>query len=112
VTATDRCGDGRIDSADPAQRLDAQSRDHLRDLDQHFEAAADDVASLSSLVSAVADGPTGRRGDDRTAIRLHHVTLPKLAARGVLEYDSRSHTVRWRDRDVDDAPAAAVGSDD
>lgn len=29
-------------------------------------------------------------------VRLHHVILPRLAKAGVLEYDSRSNTVRYR----------------
>ena len=59
-----------------------------------FHRSADEVASVEDLVDHVAG-----RGDDpeNVAVGLHHVTLPKLGDAGVVEYDARSRTVRYRE---------------
>ena len=48
------------------------------------------------------------RDPDRFAVRLHHSVLPRLADVGVLEYDARSETVRYRGHDELEALLDAV----
>lgn len=72
--------------------------------------ADDDVAELAELVDEVRTreaeregGPNGDGGrethrSDAVKIELHHTHLPKLAASGVLDYDARTETVRYRGR--------------
>lgn len=71
--------------------------------------ATDGVVSLDELADRLRDrerdaddaGPDDSR--ERTVAALHHADLPKLAAFGVLEYDHRSRTVRYRDDAIPDA---------
>lgn len=39
---------------------------------------------------------TSSRDEGRIRIRLHHVTLPKLAAGGIIDYDPKSNTARYQ----------------
>jgi DNA-binding transcriptional ArsR family regulator len=83
------------------------------DLDELFEVLAngqrrqilayldgidDNVAAFSDLIEHVADGSVGESTDarERVAVNLHHNHLPKLSDAGVVEYDVRSETVRYR----------------
>ena len=84
-----------------------RSKDHLlsilsiecdRPVVQYFQNSSDRVAQLEELAEFVAarrDDP-GDSDPDRVAIRLHHSSLPKLADAGIVDYDARSHTVRYR----------------
>jgi DNA-binding transcriptional ArsR family regulator len=73
---------------------DAQRRQILGYLD----ATDDDVAAYSDLIEHVADDSGGESAadHDRIAVSLHHNHLPKLADAGIVEYDARSETVRYR----------------
>jgi DNA-binding transcriptional ArsR family regulator len=63
----------------------------------YLDAMDDDVAAYSDLIEHVADDSAGESTDhERVAVRLHHHHLPKLADVGVVEYDARSETVRYR----------------
>lgn len=83
------------------------------DLDELFEVLAngqrrqilayldgidDDVAAFSELIEHVADDSAGESADarERVAMNLHHNHLPKLSTAGIVEYDARSETVRYR----------------
>lgn len=58
-----------------------------------------DVASLVELTDYLAGGEADSVDDidtDGVAISLHHTDPPKLAGVGLIEYDTRSHTVRYR----------------
>ncbi|WP_232703254.1 DUF7344 domain-containing protein [Halobacterium wangiae] len=57
---------------------------------EYFQSSGDDVASIDELVDSL-DHCDDR---ERTALGLHHRTLPKLADLGLLDYDSRTETVR------------------
>lgn len=50
------------------------------------------VAKLSDRLASRLEGAT----PDQVGRNLHHIHLPKLEALGVLEYDGRSKTVRYR----------------
>ena len=75
----------------------------------HLDAASVDVFDLDELVDAVVEWERATdSGDDdgddaahrrRVAVSLHHEHLPKLADAGVVDYDARSRTVRFRDAD-------------
>jgi len=57
----------------------------------------DGVADFADLVDAVVAHEPETDTDTRETIRtgLHHVHLPKLAEAGVIDYDTRSETVRY-----------------
>lgn len=56
---------------------------------------SDDVASVSELTRHVTKHCADAHNREQVAVNLHHVGLPKLEEAGVLEYDSRSNTVRY-----------------
>lgn len=59
----------------------------------------DDVVSLDELVASLhAKGEFD--GRNRLAVRLHHVTLPKLEESGAIEYDAADHLVESRDGEL------------
>ncbi|MFT4923718.1 MAG: DNA-binding transcriptional ArsR family regulator [Haloarculaceae archaeon] len=52
------------------------------------------VTQLADSIAA-SDDDLDHRNDDDLVLTLRHVHLPKLAERGVIEYDSDSDTVRY-----------------
>lgn len=54
------------------------------------------VATLAELAVFLAVQEGGVEDPDRATIVLHHAALPKLAETGAVEYDSRTHTIRFR----------------
>lgn len=68
---------------------DSQRRRVLR----HLLDRADGTATVDELEGVLVDG----RGGDTEKVRqlLHHVHLPKLRSRGVVEYDADAGTVRY-----------------
>lgn len=75
---------------------DVLSSAYRRQVLRSLVAGADDGASLGELTEALVDHDETADDRDRLAIRLHHVTLPKLAAAGFIEYDAETGTVRVR----------------
>lgn len=75
----------------------ALSSEAQRQVIRYFWHSSGQTISLNALVVELfdAENPPGYR--ERLAARLHHVTLPKLTEAGVIEYDTRSNTVRYRD---------------
>jgi predicted transcriptional regulator len=58
-----------------------------------------DVASVVELTDYLAGDEADSVDDldpDGVAVSLHHNDLPKLADIGIIEYDTRSQTVRYR----------------
>ncbi|MFB6136562.1 MAG: hypothetical protein ABEJ04_07355 [Halobacteriaceae archaeon] len=57
-----------------------------------------DAADLDELVDFVVAHSSGSRAQDRerVAVTLYHEHLPKLEDVGVVEYDERSETARYR----------------
>lgn len=51
------------------------------------------------LIECKIDGTGERPEPEQIGIKLQHVHLPKLADYGVIEYDARSETVRYRPAD-------------
>lgn len=76
---------------------DALACTYRRQVVKYLLAAEDDVAAVGELVDVLVDHDETTEDRKRVAVKLHHVTLPKLAAHGFIEYDDRSRTVRYRE---------------
>ena len=106
---------------------DAGGRGSKRRLDRLYDVLADerrrrllsylhrkdsDVASLVELIDYLvvheADSVADLDTDD-VAISLYHTDLPKLADAGLVEYDERSRTVRYRGGGVIEEAVDAPG---
>lgn len=66
---------------------------YRRDVLSYFRDTSTVDASVDDLVSEVRE--QGHGTEEQVAIRLSHVTLPRLAEAGVIEYDTRSETVKY-----------------
>lgn len=53
------------------------------------------VDELAERIAGTLDGESTDRSESDIRISLHHCHLPKLADSGVIEYDTRRHTVRF-----------------
>lgn len=95
-------GDKSAISTDTALQLigDRRRRRILRHLMENGEEAVP-VGELAAAVDGTAATADGERGEpaERVAVELHHVHLPKLADSGVVDYDTRNDTVRYRSHD-------------
>lgn len=70
---------------------------HRRSIIAYFRSSGSDDATLTDLAAHVCE-----QSDEHVepvTSRLHHVHLPRLADAGVVEYDPRSETVRYRGTD-------------
>ena len=79
---------------------DALSTGLRRQVVQYLVNAEDDVASVEELADYLddqADTPTDR---ERIHLRLHHMALPTLAAKGFIAFDERNDMVRYREHPV------------
>lgn len=91
---------GSSGPASTKNRLDALfavlADERRRRVVRYFQTAEDDVASVDDLIKHTAEGETVGPTRAQLVQTFHHVTLPKLADKGVVEYDDRSRTVRYR----------------
>ncbi|WP_433632012.1 DUF7344 domain-containing protein [Halomicrococcus sp. NG-SE-24] len=71
---------------------DAQRRAVL----QYFTTQDTDVAELTELAAHVHGEINKDSSQQRVQLTLCQIHLPKLAEHGVIEYDQRSQTVRYR----------------
>lgn len=63
-----------------------------------FQETTEDALPVRDLATRIGPG----EGTNETVVRLHHSTFPGLADAGLIEYDSRSSTVRYHeDQDVE-----------
>lgn len=62
----------------------------------YLKNTSDDVVSRRELASHVSTQIPDAVSEEHVAARLHHTVLPKLDGAGLLEYDPRSATVRYR----------------
>ena len=82
--------------------------EHARQVVTYFRETDETVVAFDDLVEYAA-GNAGLPYDrDRIAIRLHHASLPNLAAGGVVEYDPGSQTVDFLDHSALDDVVALV----
>jgi hypothetical protein len=95
----------RHDSSSPDLSLDTifdiLSHSYRRHVLSYLSQTEDDPTSVADLVTFVAthesETETSVEGihDDAVRVALHHNHLPKLADTGVIEFDTRSGTVRY-----------------
>lgn len=80
------------------ESLNVLAHEQCRTVLSYFARRSTEVATLDDLADFVRDRT--QQGEDATRIRtrLHHVTLPRLADVGALEYDVRSKTAQYRGR--------------
>jgi len=88
--------------ADERPTLDAAHRclanERRRTVIDYLRADDDGTASLDDLIDHVIDQETNSPAPnrERVAIDLYHVSLPMLADYGVIDFDERTETVRYR----------------
>lgn len=82
------------------ERLDALftalADEHRRQVVRYFISSQDHVASVADLIDDAVENGSGESSRDQLELVYYHATLPKLAALGVIEYNARSRTVRYR----------------
>ena len=86
-----------------------------REILRHLQENADRAVTIDELTQTVAfDGGTITSRDDSRAtaasVALHHTHLPKLADAGIIDYDSRRETVRYRGDDRLEALLAFIAT--
>lgn len=79
-------------------RIDRRVPEYSHAVRQYFRDHSIQVVSLQDLAPVISDHRT--ESQRRVATRLNHVTLPKLADVGVIDYDARSNTARCRDAEL------------
>ncbi|WP_137286425.1 DUF7344 domain-containing protein [Halorussus salinisoli] len=101
ISSTLNCEKQRHDRTtgeETGQRLDrtlvALSEERRRLVLQYFRNASDDVATMADLADYVANR-TESSDFEYVSVALHHKDVPKLEEAGLIEYDSRSETVRF-----------------
>lgn len=64
--------------------------------------SSDDTVSFETLATHIAERDVEPDGRDRgqLVVRLHHATVPRLADAGLVEYDTRSGSIRYRGHPV------------
>ncbi|WP_277555271.1 DUF7344 domain-containing protein [Halobaculum limi] len=89
------------------QLLAALAESQCRRVVSHFLHDDDGRATLEEVAAAVA-AMEPRLDESTVAVTLHHTTLPKLAAVGVVTYDPESRWVRYEGETLDDDAHALV----
>lgn len=79
---------------EPSDHLTIIADPDCRAVLAHFRDALSAVASVEEIAEELPKQDHG--GPAPTTVDLHHVTLPRLAAAGIVEYDPRSHTARYQ----------------
>ena len=75
----------------------ALADDRRRLVLRHLASTDDDVATVDDLVEEVVAEEDRGVDRERVAVAIHHGALPHLDDAGLVEYDSRSQTVRYRE---------------
>lgn len=96
---------GDASTSDQSSRMSGDSLDTLftalaneqrRQVLQYFQTAANSTASVEELITHTLETGAEDKSHEQLELTFHHITLPKLADLGVIEYDARSQTVRYR----------------
>ncbi|WP_225336160.1 DUF7344 domain-containing protein [Halomicrobium urmianum] len=77
--------------------VSALLNEQARRVVEFFQISGEQVVSRDALVDHLHDMTETADDREQVAIRLTHVTLPKLDDVGLVEYDRQSHTVRYRE---------------
>ena len=80
------------------KRFDALARRDHRAVVQFFLDESTEEVTLDDLVTSIVDRSYWDTDKSHARLCLHHSTLPKLADAGIVAYDPRSETVRYRGR--------------
>ncbi|MFH5844409.1 hypothetical protein [Haladaptatus sp. CMAA 1909] len=91
-------------SADPSLDtiFDILSHSYRRQILFFLSRTEDDLATVADLVTYISEHESGdetstrRTRGDAVSIALHHNHLPKLEDAGMVEFDTRSETIRYR----------------
>jgi len=75
---------------------DGVTPDYCRLVLQYFDRHSTEVATVDDLGAYIHDQDPSEQDETHIAIRLHHVTLPKLADHGYIDYDPKSNTARYQ----------------
>lgn len=75
---------------------DVLSNEYRRTVLYHLEASSNGESTIDSLAERVVAVDTEYENRDRAVTRLYHTTLPMLEDVGLVEYDVRSDSVRYR----------------
>jgi hypothetical protein len=79
-----------------AEDLNILAHTQCRYVCHYFRDASTEVATVGDLEEFLREQAPAVAAETQAGIHLHHVTLPKLAETGVIEYDARSQTARYR----------------
>ena len=95
--------EGWVDDAAGEERLDellsALADRTRRAVIRHFHRSGERTATVDELAVRLSEGDA-TSDPTRTKRTLHHVSLPKLADAGIVEYDPAAGTVRYRGDDL------------
>ena len=80
------------------ERFDALARTDRRAVIQFFRDESTEEVTLDDLVTGIVNGSYWDTDESHARLCLHHFALPKLADTGILDYDPRSKTIRYRGR--------------
>ncbi|QLG27919.1 hypothetical protein HUG10_10290 [Halorarum halophilum] len=70
--------------------------EHCRTVLWYFRYYSTHVATVDALEQFVCEQHGQHAGEAHVAVYLHHSILPKLANAGLVDYDARSRTARYR----------------
>lgn len=79
------------------EQPDGSTHDYDELVRQYFDFQTTDVATVEDLTAYIRDRHSSDVDETRLQIRLHHLILPRLGDAGLIEYDARSNTARYRD---------------
>lgn len=86
-------------SGETDERVDALLKvladEQHRQVVRYFQTVEDDMAAVADLIDYTVAEEPGDVTREQVETTFHHVTLPKLATLGVIEYDARTRTVRY-----------------
>ena len=78
------------------ERFDALARTDRRAVIQFFRDESTEEVTLDDLVTGIVNGSCWDTDKSHARLCLHHFALPKLADTGILDYDAKRKTVRYR----------------
>ena len=78
------------------ERFDALAQADRRAVIQFFRDGSTEEVTLDDLVTGIVDGGYWDTDESHARLCLHHFALPKLADTGILDYDAKRKTVRYR----------------
>lgn len=85
-----------VASAVDDELLDVLADEHCRTVLWYFRYYSTHVATVDALERFVCEQHGQHAGEAHVAVYLHHSILPKLADAGLVDYDARSRTARYR----------------